>query len=203
MPRIFSIFRIWLLTLLAAVTLTGCLTIAEIIAPATTEVGESVTFKAQLIAGVKADPADFQYQWNFGDGTSGVGQNVTHTYLQAGQYSVALSMVDAEGQTYPATATIEVLPSGSRGPLVVAVMTADNQAIAGAKVTVGDVTTTVANLGRAQFEQVAQSKPVTVRVSAPGFVSTAVQLDPLGRLSTTAAVGLSQNVASRFRHLCG
>ena len=34
------------------------------------------------------------WSWNFGDGTSGSGQNPTHTYAQAGVYTVCLTTVD-------------------------------------------------------------------------------------------------------------
>jgi len=37
------------------------------------------------------------YTWNFGDGTSGTGMVVKHTYPTAGEYGVALTVVDDEG----------------------------------------------------------------------------------------------------------
>ena len=38
------------------------------------------------------------YQWNFGDGQTGSGQNVTHTYANAGNYSVTLTVSCGNGQ---------------------------------------------------------------------------------------------------------
>ena len=37
------------------------------------------------------------YQWNFGDGQTGNGQNVTHTYAQPGNYSVTLTTSCGDG----------------------------------------------------------------------------------------------------------
>ena len=38
------------------------------------------------------------YQWSFGDGQTGSGQNVTHTYANAGNYSVTLTVSCGNGQ---------------------------------------------------------------------------------------------------------
>ena len=62
---------------------------------------------------------------------------------------------------------------------MVSVMSGDNKPVVSAQVTVDGVTISVAGLGRAHFEHVPQGRPVSVRVSAPGYVSTAIQLDPL------------------------
>ena len=51
------------------------------------------------------------YQWNFGDGQTGTGQNVTHTYAQAGDYQVTLTVStdghcsDQKTQTVPVYAS--------------------------------------------------------------------------------------------------
>ena len=51
------------------------------------------------------------YQWNFGDGQTGSGQNVTHTYAQAGNYQVTLTVgtnghcSDQKTQTVPVYAS--------------------------------------------------------------------------------------------------
>jgi len=47
------------------------------------------------------------YNWNFGDGTTGSGQSVQHTYTSAATYSVSLQVTDDKGAT--ASATCEVV----------------------------------------------------------------------------------------------
>jgi hypothetical protein len=49
------------------------------------------------------------YQWNFGDGTTGVGPSVVHTYTRGGTYSVTLSVTDRGGNHTSISQTIEVL----------------------------------------------------------------------------------------------
>lgn len=38
-----------------------------------------------------------KYEWDFGDGTTGTGKNVTHTYKEAGNYTVTLTVEDEAG----------------------------------------------------------------------------------------------------------
>ena len=70
------------------------------------------------------------YQWDFGDGTSGVGLTTNHTYAAGGNYSVVLTAVDACGALWidssevstcpPLTGnfTFNIASSGSNGMLV-------------------------------------------------------------------------------------
>ena len=49
------------------------------------------------------------YQWNFGDGQTGSGQNVSHTYAQAGTYQVTLTVSTGNGHcTDQITKTVSV-----------------------------------------------------------------------------------------------
>jgi hypothetical protein len=60
---------------------------------ATSISGASVTFTATTPAGT----AGMSYGWNFGDGTSGSGSPVTHTYAAAGTYAVSLVATSTSG----------------------------------------------------------------------------------------------------------
>jgi hypothetical protein len=48
------------------------------------------------------------YSWNFGDGTSGQGQSVRHTYAAAGPYNVTLTVTSTSGSGLSDTATARI-----------------------------------------------------------------------------------------------
>jgi PKD repeat protein len=52
------------------------------------------------------DGAIVAYQWYFGDGDTGVGATVSHTYDSFGAYTAILTVVDDDGT--PASATVEI-----------------------------------------------------------------------------------------------
>jgi subtilisin family serine protease len=49
-----------------------------------------------------------EWSWDFGDGQSGNGQVVSHTYAEAGTYEAALTVTDADGLSDQHTATVQV-----------------------------------------------------------------------------------------------
>ncbi|WP_460882431.1 PKD domain-containing protein, partial [Pseudaeromonas pectinilytica] len=49
------------------------------------------------------------YQWDFGDGSSGVGKTVSHTYAAAGDYSVVLTVTDDKGATASQSVSVSVV----------------------------------------------------------------------------------------------
>ncbi len=48
------------------------------------------------------------YAWDFGDGNTGEGQQVEHTYTDAGEYKVKLTVTDNKGATNTTTKTVEI-----------------------------------------------------------------------------------------------
>jgi PKD repeat protein len=50
------------------------------------------------------------YDWDFGDGASGSGARVSHTYGSGGAFSVTLGVVDDDGGTATATLTLQTTP---------------------------------------------------------------------------------------------
>jgi PKD repeat protein len=67
----------------------------------------SMAFDAR--SSVDADGQIVGYSWDFGDGTSEQGAQVTHTFPQSGTYSVKLFVTDDRGNTGAATATVTLL----------------------------------------------------------------------------------------------
>ena len=67
----------------------------------------AVTFDASAIGGTQP----YSYAWDFGDGSTGSGQSVSHSYLLPGTYTVTLTITDANGQSFTTSQSITVLTS--------------------------------------------------------------------------------------------
>ena len=63
-----------------------------------------------LNAGNSVDPDGIieSYAWNFGDGTTGFGQSTAHTYTNAGEYVVTLTVTDNDGNQGVSSTIISV-----------------------------------------------------------------------------------------------
>jgi len=57
-----------------------------------------------------SDGSIVNYTWNFGDGTTGSGQTVQHTYASAATYAVSLQVTDDQGDTAISTTNIVCTP---------------------------------------------------------------------------------------------
>lgn len=56
--------------------------------------GEDINFNATIYGGTPP----YEYTWSFGDGSDlEFSQNVSHTYLEAGEYEVSLTVIDSKG----------------------------------------------------------------------------------------------------------
>ena len=59
--------------------------------------------------GFDPDGSIVHWTWSFGDGTSGSGQQVTHTYAEAGVYTVTLTVTDNFGATHTRAMSVTAL----------------------------------------------------------------------------------------------
>lgn len=77
-----------------------------VFSPETGETPLQVTFDASL--SFDSDGQIDQYSWDFGDGTTGLGKIVDHTYEQNGNFSISLLVKDNQGAVDTEIKTIEV-----------------------------------------------------------------------------------------------
>jgi LysM repeat protein len=78
---------------------------AVISGPTSGSVGETLSFSGAN--STDPDGRIVSYAWNFGDGTTGSGVNVTHSYKAAGSYKVTLTVTDDGGLSDSATLKIQ------------------------------------------------------------------------------------------------
>lgn len=71
-----------------------------------TKFGTEISFDAT--DSVDPDGTIVSWEWNFGDGESGSGQQLVHSYPSAGAYSVMLTVTDDDGNRGSATASVSL-----------------------------------------------------------------------------------------------
>ncbi|HRY60018.1 MAG TPA: lamin tail domain-containing protein [Patescibacteria group bacterium] len=69
--------------------------------------GETVNFNGS--ASSDSDGTIASYEWNFGDGLTGYGSQVSHTYSTAGSYQVTLTVRDNNGATSTCSINVSVV----------------------------------------------------------------------------------------------
>lgn len=62
---------------------------------------------------VDSDGSIVDYSWNFGDGTTGTGANPSHSYTNANNYTVTLTVTDDKGAIGSATAPVTISSGAS------------------------------------------------------------------------------------------
>ncbi|MFI5414216.1 MAG: PKD domain-containing protein [Candidatus Lutacidiplasmatales archaeon] len=60
---------------------------------------------------VNGSGAPYGWAWNFGDGTTGAGASVQHTYTVGGTFLISLNLSEANGSNASASVVVHVLPS--------------------------------------------------------------------------------------------
>lgn len=83
--------------------------VPSITAPASATPGSSVA-----LAAAASTNAAVTYAWQFGDGQTGSGQDVTHVYAAAGTYTLTLTATDAYGDSGSTTSRITIAAAASQ-----------------------------------------------------------------------------------------
>jgi len=89
--------------------------IAQFTCPSQAVIGESVTFDAS--GSYDPDGTIISYFWQFGDGTTGHGVNVTHVYQTPKYYTVLLTVTDDRGAKATATRRLQVSLPSNQNPV--------------------------------------------------------------------------------------
>jgi PKD repeat protein len=79
--------------------------------------GQSAVVDASASSDPEGDP--LTYGWDFGDQTTGTGQQATHAYTAAGTYTVTLTVTDAGGLSNTVTRSVVIPPPPTGGEDVV------------------------------------------------------------------------------------
>ena len=81
--------------------------------PSTSAIDETVSFDAS--GSTDSDGSIERYEWDFGDGTTGTGRTVTHSFESTGDYTVSLTVTDDAGATDTVAKSITVRTGGGDG----------------------------------------------------------------------------------------
>jgi len=85
--------------------------VAKISGPYTINKGEFVILNASGSYDPDLDGRIISYKWDFGDGETGYGQIVNHTYNTTGTYDVTVTVMDEYGLTDTETTSVTVIDS--------------------------------------------------------------------------------------------
>jgi len=75
------------------------------------------TINFSAVLSTDEDGIIVKFEWDFGDGTSGTGEAIAHTYDDAGTYTVVLRITDDGGESATAQKTIYITPADPAGPV--------------------------------------------------------------------------------------
>ena len=105
---------IWIITFIVLLTLVACVSTSDPKFPVASFTADKISGNAPLTVSFDASASNdpdgniTKYGWDFGDGKKGNKVKTNHTYQNAGNYTVTLTVTDNSGKTNTATKTITV-----------------------------------------------------------------------------------------------
>lgn len=83
-------------------------------AAAPASAADSLTYTCDGFALLAAGATTAEYRWDFGDGSTGTGEQTSHRYGEAGHYEIRLTVVDDQGGSSTDTVSVDaVAPPGA------------------------------------------------------------------------------------------
>jgi PKD repeat protein len=80
------------------------------------ETKDIIRFDAGNSTDTNSDMVNLTYSWDFGDGTTGTGSLVNHSYTETNTYTVSLTVTDDNNATDSTTMNLRITPSTSSEP---------------------------------------------------------------------------------------
>lgn len=170
-----------LLVSLLAFFIVACKPIASFsVNPDPVRAGVEATFDASASM-VHTKPKGNQvksYTWSFGDGGTGSGRTVRHTYAAPGTYTVKLTVIDTAGREGVIEESLVVQPGEETAPttsLQVITQIAGGASLSGAEVALGAVTGTSNADGVVTLADVPVGEDQVITIRRSGYVTQVVR----------------------------
>lgn len=132
--------------------------------PTSPLVGQSVLFTAAVSGGT----TPYSAAWNFGDGATGIGASVSHTYTAPGTYNVVLTVTDGVGSAVTVMKVVTVAVTTTDVASTLSLTTSPNPSQVNQAVTAsGRLTRTLTGVGVSGQSVVLEQSPDGVASWAP------------------------------------
>jgi PKD repeat protein len=170
----------WVWLMLIASLLSGCgePTADFTITPTQLTVGIVGSFDASTSAayGEAKGNSIVSYEWIFGDGATGNGKIVTHTYDKAGEYKVQLKVTDMRGVSKTKRKQVTVTAPINKNAISVQVRSTQGALLSNAEVTIDGLSVETNAQGIAELENIASGTQV-ITASKSGFITQSTQVE--------------------------
>ncbi len=174
---------------------------SAILNPVTGIVPLAVVFNASASSDLDNDPLTFS--WNFGDGTTGTGKNVNHTYNAVGNYTAVLTVTDGKGGMDQTSFIVTVTEGQNTNPIlsfvkpvanerfdigsnvIVEVLATDDGSIANVQLYLGNTLIRQEYIAPYEWGLSDQNDDLLTNMSAGSYTLKAIATDNTGKTSET------------------